>query len=107
LTIASENVKANFPRVATATPVMTSNQATLTLGGNVVVINTSWGGDAKKMRVEVTSSEPRTFSRIWGSSNVPVRPSDMCVASGSGRSRLDAPLRTRRIMEWRPASMRD
>jgi hypothetical protein len=80
LTIASENVKANFPRVATATPVMTSNQATLTLGGNVVVINTSWGGDAKKMRVEVTSSEPRTFSRIWGSSNVPVRQQAICVS---------------------------
>jgi Flp pilus assembly protein TadG len=78
LAVASENVKANFPRIASASPVLTANQATLTVGGNVVVINTNWNSDPKKMRVHVTSSEPRTFSRIWGSSNIPVVQQAVC-----------------------------
>ncbi len=81
LTIASENVKANFPRVASATPVYTSNQAQLTVGGNVVTINTNWTGDPKKMRVLVTSSETRGFSRIWSTTNVPVTQQAVCIAN--------------------------
>lgn len=84
LTIAAENAKTNFPRVASATPVLTSNQATLTVGGNVVTINTNWSGDSKKMRVEVTSSEQRTFSRIWSSADVPVRQQAICTATPGG-----------------------
>jgi hypothetical protein len=81
LNIASENVKANFPRVAPATPVMATDQATLTVGGNAVVINTNWGGDSDKIRVRVTSSEGRTFSRIWGSAPVQVVQEAFCTAT--------------------------
>ncbi len=75
------NAKTNFPRVAAATPVITANQAVLTVGGNVVTINTNWGGDAEKMRVHVRSAEARTFSRIWGSADVPVTQEAICTAT--------------------------
>jgi hypothetical protein len=82
LDISAENVKVNFPRVASGTPDKSvPDQATITVGGNVVVINTNWDGDPQKMRVHVTSAEPRTFSRIWGSADVPVVQQAICVAT--------------------------
>jgi hypothetical protein len=78
LDYAEANVRTNFPRIASGTVTNAADQRTITLGGHQVVINTNWSGDPKKMRVEVTSAEPRTFSRIWGSADVPVRQQAIC-----------------------------
>ena len=81
LTQAEGNVKNNFDRVATGTVVNSANQRTITFAGNIVVIEANYGGDDHKMRVHVTSSEPRNFSRVWSSSNVPVVQEAVCSAS--------------------------
>jgi Flp pilus assembly protein TadG len=72
LTQAAANIKLNLPEVASATTTISGNQATLASGGSSVIIDAAWGGDTRRMRVQVTSSEPRTFSRIWAGNDVPV-----------------------------------
>jgi hypothetical protein len=78
LNYAEANARTNFPRIASGTVSNAANQRTITFGGHQVVISTNWTGDPKKMRVQVTSAEPRTFSRIWGSADVPVRQEAIC-----------------------------
>jgi hypothetical protein len=88
LTQAEGNVKNNFPRVSAGTAVTVGNDRTITVGGNVVLIQANYLGDTHKMRVRITSSEGRHFSRVWSSTNVPVVQEAVCtsivVASGPG-----------------------
>jgi hypothetical protein len=83
-TIAAENARANFPRVASGAANTGTDQLMISAGGHEVLINTNWTGDPLKMRVRVTSAEPRTFSRIWGNADVAVRQEAICIATPSG-----------------------
>jgi len=78
--VAESNVKNNFLRVASTAAVTVGNDRTITLGGNVVLIQANYLGNPNKMRVRITSSESRAFSRIWGSGNVPVTQEAVCTS---------------------------
>jgi hypothetical protein len=80
LTIASENVRANFPEMtgATATPIPRGVE--LVSGGNLVTIHAPAENNPLRMVLDVTSSESRGFSRIWSSADVLVTQHARCMA---------------------------
>jgi len=83
---AAENASANFPGMAGVTPSTVGNITTLDDGnGNEVVIEAPYGGDANKMRVAVTETDPTTFGRVLGVEQVPVSQEAFCkVFAGTG-----------------------
>jgi Flp pilus assembly protein TadG len=80
LTIAAENVKANFPEMAGATSTPIPRGVELIAGGNVVTINAPAEFNRFRMQISVTSSESRGFSKIWSSSDVLITQLARCTA---------------------------
>lgn len=83
---AAENVQRNFPSLAAATATTVGSTLTLTDGsGSTAVITTPVGSDNAKMQVVITETDPATFGRAIGASQVPVTQQAFCkVFSGSG-----------------------
>jgi hypothetical protein len=86
---AAENVRRNFPALATATE--TTVGATLTLSdafGNSALITTPVGADNDKMSVVVTETDQATFGRVLGANSVPIAQTAYCKVFSAGGGTL-------------------
>lgn len=83
---AAANVAQNYPALSSVTPVTTGSTTVMDNGnGANATIEAPYGGDANKMRVEVTETDPTTFGRVLGVTEVPITQVAYCkVFSGNG-----------------------
>lgn len=81
---AAENAAANFPSMIGVTPITSGNTTTIDDGdGNVVSIEAPFGGDANKMRVTVSETDPTTFGRVLGAEDVSISQEAYCKVFAS------------------------
>jgi Flp pilus assembly protein TadG len=86
---AAENVQRNFPSLAAATATTVGSTLTLTDGsGSTAVITTPVGSDNAKMQVVITETDPATFGRAIGASQVPVTQQAFCKVFSGGNGNV-------------------